>query len=469
MTERLAASFEASASPSDSPRSLNWAVGATILIESLYVLWTASRGFFFQDDFVDFAEARQLGFDGRLLEQPVFGHFIPAYNLVNYFVSSITPYRWPIVEVADVLIFATNLVLLYVAMRLLFGARWQILPLVALAGASFSMVPSIVWFASGLQLASITATLLLLICHIRFVTTGLVRFAILGAASLAIALSFYDGALVSALFIVLMTVLIWPVAPGLRGMARSLTEYWPAWMCYGGVVALDLGWRFTHSIYSTPPLPTPSQALEFISLSWTQTFVPLVVAVDPWLLSSHSERVAIGLIGQVVVLTAAAVTIVRRPASWRPWVLLVVTFLTFSALVGLTRVSIFGPGDASDVRYVAFDAFFLAICLGLILMPIRREAWSCYWDAVRPPASGADSYRHSHSHSGPHRPRLWLWLIGVPVLVAVVSVYAGALVFDQNHDANVQGTHASRTFFATFQEVVACRDVEGHSPLPLGH
>ena len=84
----------------------------------------------------------------------MFGHFIPGYNLVDYLVSSFTPYRWPIVEVAEVLVFATNLVLLYLVMKLLFGGRWQIVPLVALAGASFSMIPSIDWWASGLRLAS---------------------------------------------------------------------------------------------------------------------------------------------------------------------------------------------------------------------------------------------------------------------------------------------------------------------------
>ena len=267
MTERPSVSPEVSASPSDSDRSISWAIGLTILIESLYVLWTASRGFFYQDDFVDFAEARRLGFDGRLLEQPVFGHFIPGYNLVNYVFSSFTPYHWPIVEVADVLIFATSLALLYVVMKLLFGLRWQIVPLIALAGASFSMVPSIDWFASGLQLVSITATLLLLICHIRFVTTGLVRFAILGAVSLAIALAFYDGALVSVVFIVLMTVLIWPVAPGISGTAGSLFEYWQAWICYGAVVALDLGWRFTHSIlFDSPPAHAKSGLRVHIAL-----------------------------------------------------------------------------------------------------------------------------------------------------------------------------------------------------------
>ena len=101
-------------------------------------------------------------------------------------------------------------------------------------------------------------------------------------------------------------------------------------------------------------------------------------------------------------LAAVAVTILRRPAAWRPWVLLVVTCLAFSGLVGLTRAArLFGPADAGDVRYVAFDAFFLSICLGLVLMPVRKDAWSRYWVAVRPPPSGTDSYRHSPRRSPP--------------------------------------------------------------------
>jgi hypothetical protein len=66
---------------------------AVIVVESLYALWIASRGYFFQDDFLDFQVARQLGLGKRLLEQPVFGHFLPAFNVAMYLVSSITPYR----------------------------------------------------------------------------------------------------------------------------------------------------------------------------------------------------------------------------------------------------------------------------------------------------------------------------------------------------------------------------------------
>jgi len=436
----------------ENTRSLSWALAAIILIESLYVLWTASRGFFYQDDFVDLAVAKQLGIGGRLLEQPVFGHFIPGYNLVNYLVASVTPYRWPIIESADVAIFAASLILLSVVMRLLFGHRWLIAPLVALAGASFAMVPSIDWWASGLQLTAITATLMLLIFHIRFMATGRIRFAILGSVALAVALAFYDGALVAAMFLVLMTVLIWPVGPGLKGAAQTLVEYWPAWICYGVVVAMDLGWRFTHAaLYYTPPLPIPRQALEFISLSWTQTFVPLVFGVDPWLLANHGERVVIGGLGQVVALTVIAVTILWRPVAWRAWILLAITFLAFACLVGLTRVSLFGAGDASDVRYVAFDAFFLVICLGLVLMPVRQEAWSRKWAADRPPPCGVRKHRHSPRPDEPQRARRRTVMIGIPVVCAIVALYALALLFDQDHDNTVQGTHASRTFFTTFK------------------
>ena len=100
------------------------------------------------------------------------------------------------------------------------------------------------------------------------------------------------------LFIVLMTVLISAGGSGVeRSVARSLTEYWPAWV----VLRSDrwpwtsVGDSRTRPCTATPPLPTPGQLLEFISLSWTQTFVPLGFGVDPWLFSAHGVRVAFGV------------------------------------------------------------------------------------------------------------------------------------------------------------------------------
>jgi hypothetical protein len=41
-------------------RALARSVFAAVFVESLYALWTASRGYFLQDDFLDLQRVRQL-------------------------------------------------------------------------------------------------------------------------------------------------------------------------------------------------------------------------------------------------------------------------------------------------------------------------------------------------------------------------------------------------------------------------
>ena len=226
--------------------ALLWTMMAVVVAETLYVAWIAARGYFYQDDFVDLQLTKQLGLDGRLLEQPIFGHFIPGYTFVDFIVSSITPYRWQIVEATDVLLVAASLLLLYRLLVNLLGATWITVALVVMAGASFSLVPSLVWWASGLQFVAIPASILAIDGQVRFLQTGRVRHVVFGGIALTVALAFYDGAVSTALFVLLMTLLIWPAGPGFRGATQVLVRYWPAWICFGIPVAFDLGWRFTH-------------------------------------------------------------------------------------------------------------------------------------------------------------------------------------------------------------------------------
>lgn len=93
-------------------RSLAWSVFTVIFVECLYALWTASRGYFLQDDFLDLQRVQQTGFDGRLFEHPVFGHFIPGFNFIDYLLSLIVPYQWWLIVLIDVLLFALLLILL---------------------------------------------------------------------------------------------------------------------------------------------------------------------------------------------------------------------------------------------------------------------------------------------------------------------------------------------------------------------
>lgn len=414
-----------------------------IVVECLYALWTASRGFFWQDDFIDLQALHQLGFGGHLLEQPVFGHFIPGFTLVDYLLSSIVPYQWWLVVVIEVALLATSLVLLDRLLATLFGSSWLCVVLIAVAGASFSLVPSLVWWATALEyLVAIPATLLACLFHVRYLRSGQIRNAVFGAVALAVGFAFYDGLFVSVLFIVLMTVLFWPVGPGLHGIVQTLVVHARAWVCYGVPVALELGWRFAHhGVYATGGSATAGQTFSFVGLSWTQTLIPLTFGIDAWVLPAHAERVLAGLLGQVILIAFVVGTIVRRRSAWRAWVLLGATFFVSAALVGVTRAGTYGPGDASDVKYVALDVFFLVIAVGFALLPIRPLTVGSY--------VGTAQAESANSQNGTTRPT-WFPILVVLTVLVVVFVYGVALVFDQDRDGESVGSHASRTFFANF-------------------
>jgi hypothetical protein len=431
----------------DLSRAVGWSVAAVVIVECLYALWTASRGFFWQDDFIDLHALRQLGFGGRLLEQPVFGHFIPGFTLVDYLVSLQAPYQWWSIVLAEVALFGLSLFLLHRLLVTLFGPTWLGVALVALAGASFSLVPSLVWWATALEyLVAIPATLLACIFQVRYLRSGQLRDAVLGSVALAVGFVFYDGLFVSVLFIVLMTVLFWPVAPGLHGVTRTLAAHRRAWVCYGVPVALEVGWRFAHpGLYITGGSASPGQTFGFIGLSWSQTFVPLVFGVDPWVLPAHVERILAGLVGQILFVAFVVWTLLKRTSAWRAWALIGTTFLMSATLVGVTRAGTYGPGDASDVKYVALDTFLLMIAAGFAVLPVRPLTTGL------PAATARAEFAGNRSH----RPRrgarpAWFRPVLAATVAAVVLVYGMALVFDQDRDSESAGSQGSHRFFAAF-------------------
>ncbi|HSZ36745.1 MAG TPA: hypothetical protein VK773_06605, partial [Acidimicrobiales bacterium] len=424
-----------------------WTVAAVVIVECLYALWTASRSFFWQDDFIDLQALRQLGLGGRLLEQPVFGHFIPGFTLVDYLVSLQDPYQWWPIVLADVALFGLSLFLLHRLLVSLFGPTWLGVALVGLAGASFSLVPSLVWWATALEyLVAIPASLLACIFHVRYLRSGRVRDAVVGGIALAVGFAFYDGLFVSVLFIVLMTVLFWPAAPGLQGLTRTLGAHGRAWVCYGVPVVLEVGWRFAHhGQYITGGSASAGQTLGFIGLSWTQTFVPLVFGVDPWLLPAHADRILVGLAGEILFGAFVVWTVLRRRSAWRAWVLVGTTFLVSMALVGVTRAGTYGPGDASDVKYVALDAFFLMIAIGFAVLPLRPLATGAPAVTARSAPAGNES-----RPPGRVAQPAWFRPVLVAALAVVVLVYGMALVFDQDRDSESAGSQGSHRFFAAF-------------------
>ena len=385
MPDGPAPSLKAPPSPSVSARALTWAVGITILIESLYVIWTASR-----------AGSSIRTTSSILQRQGSWGltdgsSNSPCSDISSlHTTSSITwsprsrPTSGQSSKSRRSSIFATNLVLLYLVMKLLFGERWQIIPLVALAGASFSMISSIHWRASGLHCPPLRRCRCSSSPHqVRHNRSRPLRLYSWSLTS-AIALASMMAPSSPLLFIVLMTILIWPVAPGSKGCRESLTQYWPAWVCHGA----SLPWTLVCDSLTPPSirhLPFPSGSASGVHLALMDADVRSArFRLDPRLFSDHAY-------GCIWCSRSSGRFDCRdrhhsaETCSRRPWVLFVITCLAFSGLVGSHLPELFGLADAGDVRYVAFDSFFLSICLGLALMPLQG-CLERYWVAsVRRP------------------------------------------------------------------------------------
>ena len=417
------------------------ALAGVVVAASSYAVWVIVKSYFFQDDFVDLPVAHRYGVGAKLLQYPIFGHFVPGYNLVNYWVASAVPYQWWRVLLFEGFFVVLGLVLLAVLARLLVGEGWLMVGIVAFGGTWFALLPSLAWWASGLeQVVAIPAVLLVLIAQVCWLESRRWFWLPIAFCAMAVAVSFYDGALVSALFVAASVCLFWPAGPRISGALRGLVRAWPLLAVVALPTAADLAWRFSHpKLYTSPVAPTLGVLLRFLQLSWTHTMVPLVGGLDTWLVGSRGLRGAAIITGQLVFVGLLVASLLWRRRAWRAWAVFGVCFLANALLVGISRAGLFGADVASDVRYVA----------------ARRHlpgGGGRLFASGRPRTVPEEQPAHPQPlHSAAtNRPRSTV-LRGAVAAVAVAAAvaYLGALNFDRRHQFVIQGAQGSRQEFGS--------------------
>ena len=304
--------------------------GIVLGAELVYLATVVSRAYFYGDDFVELYSARTLGPSVKLFEYSGLGDFTPGYNFVNYLIAGV-PYHWLPIALFEICFLALTLGVFYGLLSWLFGPRPTNVLLVALAGASFTLIPSIIWWASGLQqVVSIPACLLAIWEHLRYLRDGRLRHAVGATAAIAVGLAFYDGTLVIAVFLVALTALSRAQRAWCEGFGMGTCEN------LAGVAALRRPhrlrpWLAFHALFPlrAPPPPTIGALAQFVGLGWAQSLVPeTVLGVLVWSLAGHGQRVAVDLLAQLVVVVLVVTSVWRDRKAWRPWVVFAVTFVT---------------------------------------------------------------------------------------------------------------------------------------------
>jgi hypothetical protein len=363
--------------PQEHASVLSWSPGTVRQValgvgaaQTAMVAWAIATSGYFKDDFPFFTQARQGGFSGSDLTRPVFASLIPGFQLGNSILASFHPIpRWPAV-VLPVVLYALALFLVFRLGTLLFGPRPEVIALMALAGCSGVLATSLVWWTAALNsLPAVVCDLLALDCLARHAVTGQRRYLVVSIVSFAVGVSFYDASSSFIVVLVAFCALFVIPAASWRALGRGLVQRIPLWLGYLVPIALNFTWRQLHRTeYALPPLPGLGTAVRFVAAGWAQGFVPSSLGITFDSLAQGADRVLAVIVGQAVVLAVVGMSMYRRRAAWRAWVLFAGGFGALEVIAVIGRGSS-GTLFAIHTVYWTAQPFLLVLALGLAFLP----------------------------------------------------------------------------------------------------
>jgi len=322
--------------------------------------------YFYADDWLNLAHAREFGMSWHYLQLSYFGHFAPVHRVLDWLWAVQFPINWTAYLAVMVVLHATAVVATYVLLRVL---RCRVL-LAAIATAMFASsvvwVRIIQWPASSHHVAwGLAATAVSLAASMRWFQRRSPWLVALAAAAMVAGLLSYEKPVLIVMYVVLLRYLV--LAPSLRPRAllAQARADWPLLAVLFGVAAVYYVVVLQAGGYGTvAQRPSAGQMLEFLRWNWLRGTGSLVIGqaqVNPGDPIPRSLVIA----AQVVIAAAVVVSTMHRRRAWRAWTFLFVSWLVNLGLIGLSRIVDFGTGVGLDPRYNAEMALLLPLALAL--------------------------------------------------------------------------------------------------------
>ena len=321
--------------------------------------------YFYADDWLNLAQAREYTMSWEYLQLSYFGHFAPAHRALDWLWSVKFPLNWNAYLGVMVGLHATAVAATYVLLRVLRCGVLLAAVATAIFASSVVWVRIIQWPASGEHIAgALAATAVSLAASMLWFQRRSPGLLALAAAAMAVGLLFYEKPALIVVYVVLLRYFV--LAPSLRPRAvmAQVRADWPLLAALSGVAALYAGILRAGNYGTVAERPGVGDLLEFLSRNWLRGTGSLVIGqaqlgeVDP-------IPVALVIAAQVVLAAAVIVSILRHHRAWRAWAFLLVVWLVNLVLIGLSRIADFGTGVGLDPRYNAEMAMLLPIALAL--------------------------------------------------------------------------------------------------------
>jgi len=339
-----------------------FAVGALIAAQAGWLATLASRGWFYQDDFIFLSQATRRRFGWGYLSEPLNDHLVPGLRAAFWLMQHFLPFNHAATVWVRVILQAVATALLYLLLRVLTGRTRRNLAMLAIYSFSPILVPGVMWLSTSANvLCAQIFVLIAYLCHVRHAVTRQLWWAVLTGLSLLLATCFWEKSAVTALLLVLLSV-GWLTAGTARQRAAALVADWAAWLCTFGPLAAFVGYFVLGGYGSAGNTGSLRAAPRLAAFQWYKTIWPSAIG-GPWRWYSNGGIYAslgnptrtVEIIGQ-----AAFVLLLylgyRRVGHrvWLAWSLPLVSVAVGMTLVGLGRYALFGDLVPLGFSY-AFD------------------------------------------------------------------------------------------------------------------
>lgn len=323
----------------------------------------------FSDDLVNFAIAKHMGLSIEYLNRDVFGHWIPAKRMLDYFLGSFVPISW-ILMLATMVLFVAFSAILFRKYAYYLGFSTVLTNLIAaFLPVTGAITGTVIWYSGSAQpLPGMTFGLLSLCLINSYVSTHkLIKLAV-SSVSAFIGLLFDERTLVFLGLGIILTYIF-------RHKSISTRT---SWIIGSFISFVVISWFVLLRIISNevihPEISDVVSALKYSFLGLLGNFVPNILGVSSTILKQEFLLAYVPFvvaITSLLVLVSFLILIKRKNhKSLLALFLIAISVLLVFFVTGQQRVTDFGYSSALEPRY---SAIFMPFGLLTILLLARNS------------------------------------------------------------------------------------------------
>jgi hypothetical protein len=356
-------------------RRVDLAAAGLVVAQLAVYAAVALPGSFYLDDLVATNRAAASDLTLSYLRGPDGHHLAPGSMVWFWLQAHLLPLDHTAAVLVTLAVQGGATVALWRLLRALVGPSALALVPLALYTLSPLSLPTFAWWIQSVCLLPVHLSLIgATYQQLRYLRTHRLRHAAAAGGWVVLGLLFWEKAVLAAVLPFLLTLVAFTV----RGQrVRGLLRQWPAWVCLGApLVAFVLVYNGTDRQPGRQVAAT--KALDLLQDSTTHFVLPSLLG-GPWTWTTRDFYGIADPPGLLVVLSSlavvglAVVSVRRRRAALRGWLLLALYLPLSLAPVAASRLELYGTDVGRDSRYLTDVSVVAAVALALVLLPLREE------------------------------------------------------------------------------------------------